>query len=147
MLNLFWFRRWWKCMLIHWNASHCTPSHHLRMVCTAMVGNKNGLENGSEKRIIEEKAERNQQKTTKPTKQRNFGDAKYRAHRGRVSREKEAFLMGFKWIFSFAECVQFALLVLVLVLSLALALLLLRFGFHSCCHRFGVFLFFWIFFV
>lgn len=22
MLNLFWFRRWWKCMLIHWNASH-----------------------------------------------------------------------------------------------------------------------------
>lgn len=21
MLNLFWFRRWWKCMLIHWNAS------------------------------------------------------------------------------------------------------------------------------
>lgn len=101
MLNLFWFRRWWKCMLIHWNVSHCTPGTIYKWYGTTMRGNANGLAKGSERsRIIEEKMPKRKRQNQQSSEISAMQNTAQRWRRRRRSSAEEAFLMGFKWIFS-----------------------------------------------
>lgn len=74
MLNLFWFQRWWKCILIHWNAAQYTvqSTHTLEDVFSMGNQRKNQNQQKNEFRWCEPKM---------------------------MTAKKEALLMGFKWIF------------------------------------------------